>query len=89
MIFIRPRREYVSNVKRALAKAGMDFKVKIFDLQLNIDRQLDAVRDREMEEYDYFHYHTNAEVGAANLNPFAAKLCASFLRHKTCLAGYS
>ena len=55
-------REYVKNVKKMLVKTGLDYKVKIFDVQKQIDVQFDQIRNREMEDYDYSVYHSNSEV---------------------------
>jgi len=59
---IRFEKEYVKNVKKMLVKTGLDYKVKIFDVQKQIDVQFDQIRNREMEDYDYSVYHTNSEI---------------------------
>ena len=54
--------QLVKNVKQTLVKAGLDYKVKIFNVQHSIDRQFDNIRNKALEDYDYSTYHTADEV---------------------------
>jgi carboxypeptidase B len=59
---IRFEYEHVKNVKHMLVKAGLDYKVKIFNLQESIDGQFDNIRNKALEDYDYSTYHTTDEI---------------------------
>jgi len=77
---IRFEREYVINVKKVLVKAGLNYKIKIFDLQNSIDLQFDNAKKqaRSGENYDYSVYHTVEEIDEwtrtmANAHPAIAR----------------
>lgn len=75
---IRFQREYLGNVKKMLVKSGLDYKVKIFDLQKTLDEQFDTARSLNKQDYDYNVYHTYSEIDGwvndvANSHPALAR----------------
>jgi len=66
IVEIRVQSEYVRNVKRALVKEGISYKVKMFDVQETINQQFDVIRKNRGifgdQSYDYNVYHTASEI---------------------------
>ena len=68
MIYIHSfnHRENLAAIKADLKFHGMDFDIKIFDVQATIEETMDTTRGIFDKDYDYNKYHTYDEVMELN-----------------------
>jgi len=59
---LRVPRENLAAIKADLKFHGMDFDIKIFDVQATIEETLDTARGIFDKDYDYNKYHTYDEI---------------------------
>merc|ERR1712135_137629 len=62
VVDLRVPRENLAAIKADLKFHGMDFDIKIFDVQATIEETIDTTRGIFDKDYDYNKYHTYDEI---------------------------